>query len=183
MPTSPSTWTTNAAANAKINAATAALKDVERRKPGLGQQFVSDFVSAGFQRNLSVTADLMTIRALSVSDYNAVMAFINDQNALATAVNIGFAPFRGAVANTVPQAAGNVANAAVAAPGAVFNGLHNATKAVDITGFLGALTSGNTWLRVAEVVLALVLITVGLVKSHPAVTQNVKSAAKVAALL
>jgi hypothetical protein len=184
MANNPSTWTANAAASKRIDAATAALKDVERRKPGLGQQFVSDFVSSGFQRSLSVTADLMAIKTVSVSDYNAVMAFINDPNALAVAINAGFAPFRGAIANTVPQAAGNIAQAGAAAPGAVFNGLHNASKVIDVPGFLGALANGNTWLRVAEVTLGIVLVVVGLVKlAPPGVAKNVKTVGKVAALL
>jgi hypothetical protein len=55
-----------------------------------------------------------------------------------------------------------------------------AARGVDWGGFLSALSNGNTWLRVAEVGLGLVLIVVGLVKLAP---PQIQSAAKVAALL
>lgn len=57
-------------------------------------------------------------------------------------------------------------------------------KGVDVSAALSALTNSNTWLRVAEVVLGLVLIVVGLVRlAPPGVTKNVKTVAKVAAVL
>lgn len=59
-----------------------------------------------------------------------------------------------------------------------------AARGVDVTAALSALTNSNTWLRVAEVVLGLVLIVVGLVKlAPPSVTSNIKTVGKVAALL
>lgn len=64
------------------------------------------------------------------------------------------------------------------------DGAQAAAKAVDVQGFLGAMTNPNTWLRTAEVMLGLVLIVVGLVKlTPPGVTKNVKTIGKVAALL
>jgi hypothetical protein len=152
----------------KTAAATSALKDVETKRPGLGQQFVHDFINAGFRRDISVTADLMAIRTISVADYNAVTTFINDPTAVADAAKAGFQGLAGgAVANTVPGAAQNVANAATAAPGAAFTGLSNAVSANPISGivaFLGNLTSPTFWLRIAEVVIGAAMVIVGIGK-------------------
>lgn len=72
---------------------------------------------------------------------------------------------------------------AKATPQAVTKDAAQATG-VDITGFLGRLIDPHTWLRVAEVALGIVLVVVGLVKlAPPGVTKNVKTVAKVAALL
>lgn len=49
-----------------------------------------------------------------------------------------------------------------------------------VLGFLGALTDPHTWLRVAEVILGLVLIAVGLAKLTNAVPIATRTAAKAA---
>lgn len=54
---------------------------------------------------------------------------------------------------------------------------------VDLPRFLSTLTNGNTWLRVLEVSIGIVLIFAGMVKMNPSVTQNVKTVGKLAALL
>ncbi len=55
---------------------------------------------------------------------------------------------------------------------------------LNIQGFLSALTNGNTWLRVGEVTLGILLVVAGVVKlMSPAVIQSSASVAKVAARL
>lgn len=58
------------------------------------------------------------------------------------------------------------------------------SSAVSTGQFLGALSNSNTWLRVAEVALGVVLVVVGLIKlAPPGVVQTVKTAGKAAAIL
>lgn len=189
MPTAPADWAAAAAANTKIKDATAALKHADGLFPSgggnighVGERFVQAFIADGMKRGIQTTLVLNLIRTKSVADYNALVRFLNDKNAVTTAINVGFSPFRGAIANSVPQGASSIANSIPQVGNAVVGGLHNAADVG--AGFLSALTNGNTWLRVAEVTLGIVLVVVGLVKLAPAgVTKNVKTIGKVAALL
>lgn len=64
------------------------------------------------------------------------------------------------------------------------NPIHVPVPDIGVGGFLRALANSNTWLRVAEVVLGIVLIVVGLVKlAPPSVAKNMKTVGKVAAVL
>lgn len=57
-------------------------------------------------------------------------------------------------------------------------------KSITTGGFLGALSSANTWVRVAEVVTGVALIIVGLVRLiPPSVVRQAGSIGKVAAVL
>jgi hypothetical protein len=58
----------------------------------------------------------------------------------------------------------------------------SAAPRVDVPGILSALSQPNTWLRVAEAALGIVLIVAGIVRLTPA-TRNIAAIGKVAALL
>lgn len=66
-----------------------------------------------------------------------------------------------------------------AAPG-VAKAAGDLAKGVDITGFLSALTSPNTWLRVGEAVLGLALVLVGVAKLLGPSVMNVVPAGRIA---
>lgn len=181
MPQDQPTINANAAAQKKVTAATVALQHIKARNPALAQKIVSDWVAAGFALSSAVKADLSLASAISSKDAGAVRAMMADKDAAALAARQGLSANLTGVGNAIAQNAAGVAGTIPKVGNAVVNGLHNT---FDVSSFLGALANGNTWLRVAEVALGIVLVVVGMVKlAPPSVTGNVKSIAKVAALL
>jgi hypothetical protein len=149
----------------KINAATAALHDIERRQPGLGKQTVQDYINSGFSVGPAVVADMTTIRVISASDADAVQAFFSDPQAVAQAVRAGFAPFAAAIGNPVSKAGSQIGSLPGNILPSIGTGLSNAAGG----GVLGPLFQAHIWIRVGEVALGLILIAVGVAKLTNAV--------------
>lgn len=148
----------------------------------------ADYTASRFTYTAKMQSEVATISLFSPGDGAALNAFYSDPGAAKFLSDKGLGAIKGGLSNGLQNAISGVGNATGQAGTGIGLGAGKAAKAltppgIDIPGFLSALTNPNTWLRVAEVALGIVLIVVGLVKINPAVGKNIKTAGKVAALL
>lgn len=164
----------------KVDAAVAALADLQRRYPTLAQQLVTDWTKAHYSYSAKVAADVFMIGAVSLSDSSALRDALSDPAAAAQLHHSSPSLWSdiGTGVGALGKAAGKVADT-IASP------LKTAESAAVTTGqFLSALTNPHTWVRVAEVGIGIALLIVGVIKLTPkSVIRGSESIAKVAASL
>lgn len=133
----------------------------------LVQKFASDFVSAGFGPSTAVFADISTIHQVSPSDADALSAMLNDRAALTSFVQAGLSGMLTPISDTLSNAFGGkngIANLPSNTIPSVTSGLNsglNATGIGAVYGLASALTQRNTWIRIIEGFVGLVILGVG----------------------
>jgi hypothetical protein len=148
----------------KAAAGMAALQRLQLTQPDLQKKISADWSAAKLTYSAAVRADVAKVKEPATRA--ALNAWFSDPKAVAAWTKaIG-----GAVGGATSDLGGGLAPGVDAITGlpqgvgsAVGEGLANSFQG-GILGFLGALTSGNTWLRVGEVVLGLLLVVAGVVK-------------------
>lgn len=140
----------------------AALNDVEKRKPGLGNQTLQDYINAGFKIDASTAADLATIRAMSPTDYARIRALFDNPGLVQADIIGHFQPGTtiGGPVSTVGTQVGNLPGGVA---GDIGQGLHSTFSPLGgIASTLSALGQANTWIRIGEAVVGIVLIGIGI---------------------
>lgn len=148
----------------KASAGMAALQRLQLTQPDLAKKIGADWSAAKLTYSTQVRADVAKVSEPATRA--ALGAWFSDPKAVAAYVKAIGGAVGGAVKGT-GDAIGSGASAVATLPAGVGNaaaqGLADSFQG-GILGFLGALTSGNTWLRVGEVVLGLLLVVAGVVK-------------------
>ena len=152
----------------KAEAFNAAMGKLLLTNRALNAKISSDFLLADFKYTKELQADVAQVRKTDAASAAAMDAFFRDPAAGRAWLN------KEAPIKTVPENAADLGS-----------GIADAAKGVagwqdSITGFLGAFTSGNTWLRVGEVVLGLLLVVAGVVKLVGPTALNAIPAGRVA---
>jgi hypothetical protein len=148
----------------KASAGLAALQRLQLTQPDLQKKLSKDWSAAKFAYTSAVRADVAKVKepatraALNAwfSDPKAVAAWTNALGGAVGAATQGTGDAIGSGASVIGNVPGEVGSA-------VGQGLANSFQG-GILGFLGAFTNANTWLRVGEVVLGLLLVVAGVVK-------------------
>lgn len=117
-------------------------------------------------------------------NYSALYSYIEAQNPSAAPHDIAVAVadllLSSAVGSAIGQGAGEAAGAVAASATGIETAQYLPSWAVPFADFLGVLENGNTWLRIAEGILGVVLIAVGLARLTHAVPIATKIAGAVA---
>lgn len=148
----------------KANAGFAALQRLQLTQASLAAKISKDWKAANLTYSAAVRTDVGQVK--DPATRTAIAAWFSDPKAVAAWTKA----ISGAVGSAV-QGAGDAIKPGVDAVGGLPAGVGNAVGQGladsfqgGVLGFLGALTSGNTWLRVAEVVLGVALVLAGVVK-------------------
>jgi hypothetical protein len=148
----------------KASAGLAALQRLQLTQPAVATKIGADWSAAKLTYTAAVRTDVGKVT--DPATRSALTAWFSDPAAVAAYTKaIG-----GAVGSAV-KGTGDAVGSGAAAVGtlpagvgaAVGQGLADSFQG-GILGFLGALTSANTWLRVGEVVLGVLLVIAGVVK-------------------
>lgn len=148
----------------KATAGFAALQRLQLTQPDLAKAISVDWSAAKLTYSAAVRADVAKVK--DPATRSALAAWFSDPKAVeAWTKSIG-----GAVGSAIGET-GDAIGAGASAVGTLPTGVGNAagqgltdTYQGAISGFLNALSSANTWLRVGEVVLGVLLVVVGVVK-------------------
>lgn len=169
----------------KYTAFAKAMQDMQALDIGLWQQLDSDQRNWTGSYTASMKGDVARARANGFPNQaNAIEAFWSDSSAWDYEKKLA-----SGAANAVQGALGGVSNAA-AAVGKVQAGVSNAvasglTSTFDVGGLISAIVNKNTWLRIGEGVIGILLLGIGVsivAKSSSAgqtATKVAKTAAKV----
>lgn len=148
----------------KASAGLAALQRLQLTEPATAAKISKDWSAAKLTYSAAVRVDVATVK--DPATRSALAAWFSDPKAVA-AYTKGLADAIGSATKGTGDAIGSgasvVGNAPTDVGNAVGQGLANSFQG-GILGFLGALSSPNTWLRVGEVVLGLLLVAVGVAK-------------------
>jgi hypothetical protein len=155
----------------KADAFGAAMGKLLLTNRALNGKISSDFLGANFTFSKDLQADVATVRKTDPASAAAMDAFFRDPAAQRAWLN--------KAASTEPPIKTSVDQTAGAAAGAVQDALTPSWA----SGLIGALTSGNTWLRVGEVVLGLLLVVAGVVKLVGPAALNASPVGRVAKAL
>lgn len=136
----------------KADAFNAAMGKLLLTNRALNGKISSDFLLSNFKYTKELQADVAQVRKTDPAAANVMEAFFRDPAAGRAWLNKE-APTKPPAENLADIGSG-IADAASGVAGWQ-NG---------ILGFLGAFTNANTWLRVGEVVLGLLLVVAGVVK-------------------
>lgn len=178
---------TPSVAAATEQAAVAALRRIHSGGHAqLAQNFLNDLIAAGFNSSAAVRMDIAKIMAVDPAAGMALTKLMADPQAMALffADGTGLAQ----IGASIGGAASGIANS----PGdlnigkGIVGGLHDTVApAIDVAGFLSALVQRNTWVRIGEGVLGLILIGIGIAavtRSQPLGKAAIKAAGKAAVL-
>lgn len=148
----------------KASAGLAALQRLKLAQPDLSARLSKDWSAANLTYSATVRADVAKVT--DPATRSAINAWFSDPAAVAVFTK-GLGDAAGSVTKGAGDAIGSTAGVVGGLPqnvgAAVGQGLADSFQG-GILGFLGALTSGNTWLRIAEAILGLLLLTVGVLK-------------------
>lgn len=136
----------------KADAFQAAMGKLLLTDPPLNGKIFGHFIFAKGKYTADLQADVAKVRKTDPASAAAMEAFFRDPAAMKAWQNKN-APIKTPTENA-EDLGGGIADAAAGVAG----------WQDGITGFLGAFTSANTWLRVGEVVLGLLLVVAGVVK-------------------
>lgn len=148
----------------KASAGLAALQRLQLAQPAVATKISKDWSASKLTYSAAVRADVATVT--DPATRAALGAWFSDPAAVAAYTKaIG-----GAVGSAVQGTGGAIGSGAAAVgtlPTDVGNaagqGLANSVQG-GVLGFIAALTSGNTWLRAAEVTLGIALVLAGVAK-------------------
>jgi hypothetical protein len=148
----------------KAAAGLAALQRLQLTQPDLQRKLSADWSASKLTYSAQVRADVAKVKEAPTRA--ALVAWFSDPKAVA-AFTKGIGSAVGSATSGIGDAVGAGAGAVGALPSdvgsAVGQGLVDAYQG-GVLGFLGAFTNANTWLRVGEVVLGLLLVVAGVVK-------------------
>jgi hypothetical protein len=165
-----------------LNAANAALNRLEAANPGLYKSLTDAYIKSGLKNSASVQTQLNRLPA--GSDKTALQHFFASPAALALAITEAIGSSVQGVGKVIAKGGGIVGGLPQNVGNAAGKGLEaNVEPLAGIAGILSTLTSPNTWLRVGEGILGLLLLTVGVVaitKSTPVGKAVTNTAGKVA---
>jgi hypothetical protein len=167
-----------------LNAANAAFTRLEASNPTLYKALTDAFIKSGLHDSFDVQVALN--RLPNGTDKTALKKFFASPAALALAVSDAIGGAVKGVGGAIAKAGGIVGGLPQNVGDAVGKGLVSTVEPLaGIAGVLSTLTSPNTWLRIGEGVLGIVLIAVGVVaitkstNAGKAITSTAVKAAKI----
>lgn len=150
-----------------IVAAQKAAASLKAQNPALLEKIKTKFRADGYQYNAGLQA---LISQAPAALQHPLYAYYSNRAAVAQSLSAAFGKVFSGIANDLAVAAGKAGQAPIA--------LAKGLASIQIPDFLAALTSKALWLRVAEVVLGLLLVAVGVAKLTNAVPIATKLATK-----
>ncbi len=163
----------------KASAGLGALQRLQLTQPAVAAKISKDWSAAKLTYSAAVRADVAMVT--DPATRAALAAWFSDPKAVAVYTKAIGGAVGSAIQGTggaIGSGASAVGNATNDVGNAVGQGLANSFQG-GILGFLGALTSGNTWLRVAEVMLGVALVLVGVAKLAGPTVLNATPAGRV----
>ena len=157
----------------------------------LAQKFVNDFIGAGFHDSSTVENDIQSIVHVNPGAGTALAHLVTDPAAIAQFFFTGTGLKQ--VGDAIGKTIGSIAGTPQQFGGSIVPGLNQAVKDIpgagsltDLSGFLSALTQRNTWLRIGEGLLGLILIGIGIAavtRSTPVGKAAIKAAGTAAKVI
>ena len=144
-----------------LTAANAAFTRLEASNPALYLKLTNAYIKSGFHDSFDVQVALNQLPA--GADKTALKKFFASPAALTLALKDALGGTVSGVGKAIAKGAGVVGGLPQNVGNAVGKGLEsNVEPLAGIAGILSTLTNANTWLRIGEGVLGIVLIGIGL---------------------